>query len=291
MKKHVFLLPIMLSLILSGCGTTQLASTDSDTRAESGTLFESDTILDGIMLISENESSNGASLKGTSSQSRSVTPREPGLRSVPSVASSTTTRSSSQASSSRERERHSEPLAAKPIIYFYPEEEMDLSVTVTKDYLLTTTYPEYDSGWNIHLDEDGMITIPGSTRDYYALYYEANSDYDCTFEEGFYVTAEDAASFLEEKLDFMGFTNRETDEFIMYWLPILENNGQSLVYFAETEELNVTFPLVFSEEPDTLIRTMMYVQAVDGPTDIREQQLTHYDRIGFTVTEWGGSQY
>ena len=287
MKKHVFLLPIMLSLILSGCGTTELASTDCDTKDKSDTLFESDTILDGVLLTSETESSNGTSLKGTSSQSRSVTPREPGLRSLPSSSSS----SSSRASSSRERERYSEPGYAKPIIYFYPEEEMDLTVAVTKDYLLTTTYPEYGNGWNIHLDEEGMITVPGSVREYYALYYEANSDYDCTFEEGFYVTAEDAASFLEEKLDFMGFTNRETDEFIMYWLPILENNGQSLIYFAQTEELSVTFPLVFSEEPDTLIRTMMFVQAVDGPTDIPEQQLTHYERAGFTVTEWGGSQY
>ena len=162
MKKHVFLLPIMLSLILSGCGTTQLASTDCDTRAESDTLFESDTILDGIMLVSENESSNGASLKGTSSQSRSVTPREPGLRSIPSVASSTTTRSSSQASSSRERERDSEHLCAKPIIYFYPEEEMDLEVKLLSDDRLLTTYPKYDDGWDIHLKEDGTFTVPAT---------------------------------------------------------------------------------------------------------------------------------
>ena len=268
MKKHVFLLPITLSLILAGCGTTELASTDCGSKSVSESLEESS-------ICSDEESSS----QGTSSRSS---------RSVSAYAPRLSRPSSHSSSSSAER---SEPMAAKPVIYFYPEEEMDLTVTVTKDYLLTTTYPEYNGGWGIHLDEDGMITIPGSTREYYALYYEAHSDYDCTFEEGFYVTAEDAATFLEEKLDFMGFTNRETNEFIMYWLPILENNGQSLVYFAQTEELNVTFPLVFSEAPDTLIRTMMYVQAVDEPIDIPEQQLTEYTRTGFTVTEWGGSQY
>ena len=94
-----------------------------------------------------------------------------------------------------------------------------------------------------------------------------------------------------EKMDYMGFTNRETDEFIMYWLPILERNEQSLVYFEQTEERNEDFPLSFSEEPDALIRTMIHIKKVDGPTDIEEEQLTHYERGGFTVTEWGGTEH
>ena len=184
-----------------------------------------------------------------------------------------------------------EPIERKPIIYFYPEEEMDLTVTFVNEEMLTTTYPKYDGGWNIHLKEDGTFTVPGSDREYYGLYYEANSDYECTFDEGFYVTSENAASFLEEKMDYMGFTNRETDEFIMYWLPILERNGQSLVYFEQTEERNEDSPLIFSTEPDTLIRTMIHIKKVDAATTIKEQTLTHYERSGFTVTEWGGVEH
>ena len=183
------------------------------------------------------------------------------------------------------------PGVRKPVIYFYPEEEMDLSVTFVNEEMLTTTYPKYDGCWNIHLKEDGTFTVPGSDREYYGLYYEANSDYECTFDEGFYVTSENAASFLEEKMDYMGFTNRETDEFIMYWLPILERNEQSLVYFEETEERNEESPLIFSTEPDTLIRTMIHIKKVDAATIIKEQTLTHYERSGFTVTEWGGVEH
>ena len=174
--------------------------------------------------------------------------------------------------------RSGEPIERKPI-------------TFVNEDMLTTTYPKYDGGWNIHLKEDGTFTVPGSDREYYGLYYEANSDYECTFDEGFYVTSENAASFLEEKMDYVGFTNRETDEFIMYWLPILESNEKSLVYFEQTEERNEDAPLVFSTEPDTLIRTMIHIKKVDAATTIKEQVLTHYERNGFTVTEWGGVEH
>ena len=179
----------------------------------------------------------------------------------------------------------------KPIIYFYPEEEMDLTVKARKANLLTTTYPKYDNGWNIHLKEDGTFTVPGSDREYYALYFEAESHYVCAFDEGFYVTKEKAASFLEEKMDLMGFTNRETDEFIMYWLPVLEANEQSLVYFEQTEERNEDFPLSFSTQPTTLIRTMIHVKKVAGQVDIAPEELTHYERSGFTDSEWGGVKH
>ena len=85
--------------------------------------------------------------------------------------------------------------------------------------------------------------------------------------------------------------NRETDEFIMYWLPILENNEKSLVYFEQTEERNEESPLIFSTEPDTLIRTCIHIKKVDTPVDMVPQELTHVERSGFTVTEWGGVEY
>ena len=168
---------------------------------------------------------------------------------------------------------------------------MDLEATYVEEERLLTTYPKYENGWKIHLQEDGTFTVPGNNREYYALFFDETPNYTCEFTEGFYVTKENAISFLEEKMDYMGFTNRETDEFIMYWLPILENNGQSLVYFEQTEERNEECPLEFSVEPDTIIRTIIHIKKVNGPTAIPEQQLTHYEREGFTVVEWGGQKH
>lgn len=179
----------------------------------------------------------------------------------------------------------------KPIIYFYPEQEMDLDVQYINENNLITTYPKYDNGWSIHLNEDGTFTTNDSSREYYALYFDEHGNYTCNFDEGFYVTKENAISFLEEKMDFIGYTNREVDEFIMYWLPILEKNGQSLVYFEQTEQRNEECPLKLSTTPDTLIRTIIHIKKVDEKVNIPEQQLKRYDRSGFVVTEWGGVEY
>ena len=121
----------------------------------------------------------------------------------------------------------------KPIIYFYPEEEMDLKVTYVEEERLLTTYPKYDNGWDMHLEEDGNFTIKGSDREYYALYFDEIGNYETDWSEGFYVTKENAITILEEKMDYIGYTNREVDEFIMYWLPVLENNEKSLIYFEQ----------------------------------------------------------
>ena len=261
MKKQVFLFPL-LGLLLAGCNTpTQEGSQQAGNGASSGSATQSQTC-SGMTTAPSEESSSSVNMQEYLSSI--IAEIESGSH---------------------------EPIERKPIIYFYPEEEMDLTVTFVNEDMLTTTYPKYDGGWNIHLKEDGTFTVPGSDREYYGLYYEAISDYECTFDEGFYVTSENAASFLDEKMDYMGFTNRETDEFIMYWLPILESNEKSLVYFEQTEERNEDAPLIFSTEPDTLIRTMIHIKKVDAATTIKEQTLTHYERNGFTVTEWGGVEH
>ena len=265
MKKQVFLFPL-LGLLLAGCNFYQVPPSQG----------------------SNQQAGNGASF-GSATQSQTCS----GMTTAPSEESSSSVNMQEYLSSiiAEIESRSGEPIERKPIIYFYPEEEMDLSITFVNEEFLTTTYPKYDGGWNIHLKEDGTFTVPGSNREYYALYYEADSDYECTFDEGFYVTSENAASFLEEKMDYMGFTNRETDEFIMYWLPILERNEQSLVYFEETLERNEESPLIFSTAPDTLIRTCIHIKKVDAPVDMVPQELTHVERSGFTVTEWGGLEH
>lgn len=261
MKKQVFLFPL-LGLLLTGCGHESPSSQDPLLISIGLSSADPSVTCSGMTTAPSEESSSSIDLEAYISSI--IAEFESGSHEIP--------------------ER-------KPIIYFYPEEEMDLTVTFVNEEMLTTTYPKYDGGWNIHLNEDGTFTVPGSDREYYGLYYEANSDYECNFDEGFYVTSENAASFLEEKMDYMGFTNRETDEFIMYWLPILERNGQSLVYFEQTEERNEDSPLIFSTEPDTLMRTMIHIKKVDAATTIKEQVLTHYERNGFTVTEWGGVEH
>lgn len=179
----------------------------------------------------------------------------------------------------------------KPVIYLYNDQPLDVEVKYLEDYRLKTTYPEYEDGWRVHINENGMLNINDSQREYYAIFFDEYRTHDATFEYGFNVSKDAAREFLENSLDTLGFTNREADEFIMFWLPILEENEHSLVYFEQTEERNAECPLSYSVTPDTVLRTIIHIKKVDTPQDITPQELETINRVGFTVVEWGGTAY
>ena len=77
----------------------------------------------------------------------------------------------------------------------------------------------------------------------------------------------------------------------MYWLPILEKNGKSLVYFELTDELESYTHLNINPKPDSLLRVTIHIKKVDHYTHIKEENLTPFKRKGFTAVEWGGINY
>ena len=100
-----------------------------------------------------------------------------------------------------------------------------------------------------------------------------------------------AIKFLEEELTYIGLNDKERNEFIMYWLPILEKNGKSLVYFELTEEREANNKLLITPTPDSLLRVNIHIKKVNSKVDIKEQKLTSFNRHGFTAVEWGGMTY
>ena len=177
----------------------------------------------------------------------------------------------------------------KPIIYLYPEQEEMVTVKVGKEENLTCTYPTYKDKWEVIAKPNGDLTDVKTGRNLYALYWEGLRTTEPKIEKGFCVKGEDTVKFLEEKLKVLGLTDREADEFIIYWLPKLEDNKYNLIKFENMEEINENMPLEITPKPDTLIRVMMVYKPVDKYVDIEEQKLSTPERKGFTVVEWGGS--
>lgn len=175
----------------------------------------------------------------------------------------------------------------KPILYLYPNSDMNVSVHLENQDNIITSYPKYANGWDVFVNSDGTINY--QNRDYYALYWDEYNNTKVDFSEGFYVNREDAIKFLEEKLDYIGLNNREANEFIMYWLPVLEQNEHSLVYFELTDEREKNNKLYISPQPDSLLRINMHIKKINGPVNIKEQKLESFERKGFTVVEWGGT--
>lgn len=178
----------------------------------------------------------------------------------------------------------------KPIIYIYPEEDMDVSIKVNHPEKFTVTYPKYDNGWEVRALKDGTL-IDKNNKKYYALYWESdNPGSNSVKEDGFVVKGEDSISFLEEKLSILGLNYKESNEFIMYWLPKLEKNNYNYIRFQTMDEINNNMSLDINPEPDTLIRVVMEYKALDKKIEVKEQQLTKVERNGYTVVEWGGTE-
>ena len=178
----------------------------------------------------------------------------------------------------------------KPIIYLYPEKEMEVTVKLGAPERLTSSYPKYIDGWDVVAYPNGDLIDKTTGNKLYSLYWEGEK-YDNNFDKttGFVVKGSDSSNFLEEKLDILGLNYREKEEFIVYWLPKLEANAYNYIYFSSEEEIEKDMPLELSIKPDTLIRVRMVFEGLAEPREVKEQVLsTAPERRGFTVVEWGG---
>lgn len=178
----------------------------------------------------------------------------------------------------------------KPVIYLYPEDEEEVTVKLGKKENLTCTYPKYKDGWKVLAKPSGDLIELETGKELYSLYWEGKNNVKHDLTEGFIVEGENAASFLEDKLEILGLNSREKQEFIIYWLPELEANKLNYIRFETKEQIDEDMPLEITPVPDTIIRIMMVVKKINKPLDVKEQVLTSVERKGFTVVEWGGTR-
>ena len=176
----------------------------------------------------------------------------------------------------------------KPLIYLYPTVDTKVNVKLGRSEALTSTYPKYKDSWNVLAKPDGEL-IDDKGRSFYGLYWEGYNTIDVTFEDGFVVRKDDLIPFLEEKLNTLGLNEREANEFIIYWLPKLEENEYNLIRFESITNINKDMPLIVNPNPDTVIRVLMEYKKADKNTKVKKQELTTPTRKGFTVVEWGGT--
>lgn len=190
------------------------------------------------------------------------------------------------------REENCDPnISYKPLIYLYPKIETNVTLKLGYPQKLTTTYPKYNDEWKVLAYPNGNLIDLSTGRNLYGLYWEGlNTESKGVQEEGFIVKGEDVIPFLEEKLAILGLNEREANEFIIYWLPLLEVNEYNYIRFETKEEIDRNMPLYINPKPDTVIRILMEFKALDEPIDVVEQNLETPTRTGFTVVEWGGTK-
>ncbi len=181
----------------------------------------------------------------------------------------------------------------KPVIYLYPDEETDVSISLYYDGDLTCTYPEYDNGWNVTALPGGKIYDLNTGRYYDYLFWEGTRSFaSYEFKEYACVPREDTAAFLESYLEKAGLNDSEIDDFISYWLPRMQELPYNLISFP-SEEYKEWAKLGVSPEPDTVIRVYMVFTPVSEPVEVPESNALTMpagtERRGFTLVEWGGT--
>lgn len=180
-------------------------------------------------------------------------------------------------------------MAVKPVIYLYPEAEMTVEVKLEPDGEFVSTYPAYRDGWKVTARPDGTLTDPETGREYYCLFWESRSDAEYDLSTGFVVPGGETAVFLEGALAKLGLTEKEANEFIIYWLPRMEDNAWNLISFQQ-EAYTQRAVLRVDPAPDTVLRVFMTWQALDEFVEVVPQTLESVQREGFTVVEWGGAE-
>lgn len=176
----------------------------------------------------------------------------------------------------------------KPIIYIYPEDTMEISVALNYEGQLTTTYPKLEDKWNVTAYPDGTLK-DANGRSYYSLYWEGIPTNPLVITEGNVVAKDETIAFLEESLAILGLNEREANEFIIFWLPMLEESAYNVIEFS-TEAYENQAQLNIVPEPDQTIRVMLLYHGLKTPIEIPTQNIPAMkrERSGYTVVEWGG---
>ena len=183
-------------------------------------------------------------------------------------------------------------LIKKPVIYLYPKEKTDIELSIYFEGKLGTTFPKLEKSWNVTAYENGQIFDKKTSRFYTSLFWDGEITFPAAhyqYKTGFVVEKEKLTSFLIEKLEFMGLSTAETNDFIQYWLPILEVNPYTFIHFLVNDAYTVFSTNTIHPKPETSIRVMMEFFGVDEIISIAPQQLPSTKRKGFTLVEWGGS--
>ena len=181
-------------------------------------------------------------------------------------------------------------MTKKPVIYLYPKENQHINVKLNYSGELTCTYPAYTNGWDVIAQPNGELINKADGRSYQYLYWEGKTkknNWDLS--SGFVIKGEDTLLFLQEKLSELGLTDRELNDFIAYWLPYMIHNKYNLIKFAGSEYEEVA-KLDINPEPDSVLRVFMVFKPLDKFVEVERQIFKPFERTGFTVVEWGGTE-
>jgi hypothetical protein len=178
----------------------------------------------------------------------------------------------------------------KPIIYLYPETEMDVSVEVSPNLGFTKTIPEYGEGWQVTAKPDGTIIDKKTGLSYPYLYWTGWVEGYPLIERGWVVPQRDLDTFFDIYLAKFGLNAKEIADFKDYWREDMKETPYYAITFVDQRVIDDLSPLSVSGNPETIIRVLMTAEPLLRPKALTAPVVPPTPiRHGFTVVEWGGT--
>jgi len=200
-----------------------------------------------------------------------------------------------------------EPSLDKPAIYVYAdcdskESVQDYLVDLRTDMPIKTVYPDAKHegcsySWDVTVEQNKPGLCVNDTN-YHYLFWDAKYLSDADFKEGFCIKGDNTKDFLEEKLSKMGLSAEEIHDFVVYWLPRMNQNEYNLIQFTGmngNDKYNDDFELHLMKDGNDVgqkFRVIMLWKPMNNNVEIKEQSLPHFERPDDEpyIIEWGGSE-
>ncbi len=172
----------------------------------------------------------------------------------------------------------------KPNIYLYPKENLEICVNLSfpKGGKVIASIPEYMSGWCVNVTSDGKID---NEFDY--LFYESAQPNIWQRTNGWCMEQSKLESFFKTDMANRGFAQNEINDFIEYWIPLMNEFPFYTIYPQTKEAINRVIAVDFSVQPDVFYRLFYCVKGSQTSVNLDEPFYTPFIRNGFTAVEWG----
>lgn len=186
----------------------------------------------------------------------------------------------------------------KPVIYLYAENDLTLDLTLDPKVDLGFTYPAYENGWSIELKDNTITDVTSGITVPYLFWEGTTGNLDFISQsgvvQGYFVSREGVVQFLELTLEGLGLNPKEKTDFITFWAPRMMKSPYVLCQFLLDEDYERHIGgIKVSQQPDSMRRIYLLFAPYEEntpPANLMPQLLPGFERTGFTLIEWGGSE-
>lgn len=188
--------------------------------------------------------------------------------------------------------RHAKP--KKPVIYFYPDKEMEIDFEIEFVGKMLFTYPfRNDNKWKILANPDGSFLYEGERYEYLFWEGEMNSSIiETPNSKTKFLDQKNLLPYLESVCKATGMNSKERNDFITYWVPLMLAHERVWIKFIFNDECDKIARFQINPKPDYINRIFM-IWGDAGNSELSKDlkiNLPEFKRGGFHILEWGGAK-